>query len=62
MTGAELRSAREAAGLSLYDVPRRMPVSTTRWARIEAGVDKPTPRELADFEVLVKNVAAAPST
>lgn len=62
MTGAELRSAREAAGLSPYDVPRCMPVSTIRWARIEAGVDRPTPAELADFEVMVKNAAAPAST
>lgn len=50
MTASTLRAAREAAGLTLYDVPRRMPVSTVRWARIEAGLDAPTPDELADFD------------
>ena len=50
MSGAQLRAARESAGLSIYDVPRRMPVSTVRWARIEAGICAPTEAELADFE------------
>ena len=50
MSAAQLRAAREAAGLKLYDVPRRMPVSTVRWARIEAGICAPTEAELADFE------------
>ena len=39
-----------AAGLSIYEVPRRMPVSTVRWARIESGLVTPTEAELADFE------------
>lgn len=50
MSAAQLRAARESAGLSIYDVPRRMPVSTVRWARIEAGAEAPTETELADFE------------
>ena len=50
MTGSDLRAAREAAGLSLYDVPRRMVVSTLRWHRIEQGLDTPTEAELAEFE------------
>lgn len=50
MSAAQLRAARESVGLSLYDVPRRMPVSTVRWARIEAGVDAATSDEIADFE------------
>jgi transcriptional regulator with XRE-family HTH domain len=62
VTGAELRSAREAAGVTLYEVPRRMPVSTLRWHRIEAGLDAPTAQELADFEQVVKSPATAAST
>lgn len=50
MTAQQIRAARESVGLSLYDVPRRMPVSTVRWARIEAGIVAPTPAELDDFE------------
>ena len=50
MSAAQLRAARESAGLSIYDVPRRMPVSTVRWARIEAGICAPTEAELVDFE------------
>lgn len=50
MSAAQLRAARESVGLSIHDVPRRMPVSTVRWARIEAGADSPTEAELADFE------------
>ena len=50
MSAEQIRAAREAAGLSIYEVPRRMPVSTVRWARIEAGTDAPTEAELADFE------------
>ena len=50
MTGNDLRTAREAAGLSLYDVTRRMVVSTLRWHRIEQGLDTPTEAELAEFE------------
>ena len=62
MTGGELRHAREAAGVRLYDVPRRMPVSTVRWHRIEQGLDEPTAAELADFERFVKRPPRAAST
>jgi len=58
----ELRREREATGLSLYDVPRRMPVSTLRWAAIEAGLATPTDVELRDFAEHVKGQPAAPST
>lgn len=57
----EYRREREAAGLSLYDVPRRMPVSTLRWAAIEA-LATPTAAELQDFAEHVKGQPAAPST
>lgn len=50
MSAEQIRTAREAAGLSIYEVPRRMPVSTVRWARIESGLVTPTEAELADFE------------
>ena len=54
MTGAELRDERVAAGLSLYEIPRRMPVSVLRWHAIELGLLVPTAAELAEFELHVK--------
>ena len=62
MTGGELRSARVAAGLRVYDVPRRIPVSTIRWHRIEHGLAEPTEAELADFERFVKTPPRGAST
>lgn len=53
MTAHQIRAARESTGLRLYDVPARMPVSTVRWAMIEAGVAVPTSAELLDFERFV---------
>lgn len=50
MSAQQIRAARESVGVSLYDVPRRMPVSTVRWAMIEAGIATPTAAELDDFE------------
>ena len=62
MTAAEISSARAAAGLSLYDVPRRMPVSIVRWYRIEQGLETPTESELRDFAQVVNKAPAAAST
>jgi transcriptional regulator with XRE-family HTH domain len=50
VSAQQIRAARESVGVSLYDVPRRMPVSTVRWAMIEAGIATPTAAELDDFE------------
>lgn len=62
MTAAEISSARAAAGLSLYDVPSRMPVSIVRWYRIEQGLETPTESELRDFAQVVNKAPAAAST
>lgn len=53
MSAAQLAASRAAAGVTLYEVPRLMPVSTVRWHRIEQGIVEPTPQELADFERFV---------
>lgn len=55
----EYQRQREAAGLSLYDVPRLMQVTTVRWAYIEAGHVVPTEAEARDFSLALARKRAS---
>jgi transcriptional regulator with XRE-family HTH domain len=57
MTGAEIRRARQAAGLRQLDVARKVGVTRSAVSRWERGLDEPSPDRLAALTALLAPTA-----